>query len=497
MMASCLPPYGRRRFACVVGGTTLVLVALSAAVPAASSGLGAALAVACFVRAVYDLAVDARAPREAAPAPAPATKNPVNDGGGDEEAAVPLPAPPGRLYYLDNVKTILTWIVISHHGTAAYAGSGWNVTIGDYRNAFGAFARAACALNQSYFMCLFFLISGYFTPSSLKRKGRGAFVKDRLRRLALPLNVYAFVLGPCTGGLVSAMKGAKWSYAPDPGPTWFLLWLLIFSLLYAALDDDPNSPYAAGLAGPTWAQLVGWSVPCSAVQAGLVVALPAGFLLMPITFGSLPFDVAFFVAGCLAKQNGWLEDLEKTYGPVRRTLAACAACAASLVGLAYVAFWKLRAVHGLVPPRGDDDFDDDRDSYDRGGMATWQNVVGLCAGVVVLGLFCPLVSVAWLQAGDAYLNVTGRAWRAANGAAYAAYVIHPPFLVAAQYAWLAVLRRLGDRPRWHAGQGDSTTRLASDWRLLAGWAFTLVATHAAVWPAAALLKRAPGLRRIL
>ena len=117
-MASCLPPYGRRRFACVVGGTTLVLVALSAAVPAASSGLGAALAVACFARAVYDLAVDARAPREAAPAPAPATKNPVNDGGGDEEAAVPLPAPPVRLYYLDNVKTILTWIVISHHGMA-------------------------------------------------------------------------------------------------------------------------------------------------------------------------------------------------------------------------------------------------------------------------------------------------------------------------------------------------------------------------------------------
>ena len=47
-------------------------------------------------------------------------------------------------------------------------------------------------INQAYFMGLLFLISGYFSPQSLDRKGPARFVRDRLIRLGIPLVVAVF-----------------------------------------------------------------------------------------------------------------------------------------------------------------------------------------------------------------------------------------------------------------------------------------------------------------
>ena len=48
----------------------------------------------------------------------------------------------------------------------------------------------------SDFMCLFFFISGYFSPSSLERKGRFAFLQDKYRRLGQPFVFFLWVMGP-------------------------------------------------------------------------------------------------------------------------------------------------------------------------------------------------------------------------------------------------------------------------------------------------------------
>ena len=39
------------------------------------------------------------------------------------------------------------------------------------------------AINQSFFMGFFFMISSYFNPGSVDRKGSTAFLVDRLKRL--------------------------------------------------------------------------------------------------------------------------------------------------------------------------------------------------------------------------------------------------------------------------------------------------------------------------
>ena len=92
------------------------------------------------------------------------------------------------------------------------------------------FAHWLQGWDQSYFMALFFFISGYFTPSSLARKGISAFVADKCKRLGMPFLIYVLVLGPALNAFAKrVLFGESFNYSPDPMQTWFLAWLLIFN----------------------------------------------------------------------------------------------------------------------------------------------------------------------------------------------------------------------------------------------------------------------------
>ena len=68
--------------------------------------------------------------------------------------------------------------------TAGQPGN-WVIPIGLYKNSFQVFIVAFTAINQSYFMCLFFFISAYFIPSSVDKRGPTVFLKDRFKRLGI------------------------------------------------------------------------------------------------------------------------------------------------------------------------------------------------------------------------------------------------------------------------------------------------------------------------
>ena len=75
-----------------------------------------------------------------------------------------------RALYLDNLKTALTLIVVLHHTAVCFFGTfgmpGWIMQIGLYKSSFSCFGAWFTFVNQSYFMCLFFFISGHFVPTS-------------------------------------------------------------------------------------------------------------------------------------------------------------------------------------------------------------------------------------------------------------------------------------------------------------------------------------------
>ena len=80
-----------------------------------------------------------------------------------------------------------------------------------------------------YFMSLFFFVSGCFTPGALERKGRAAFLRDRLVRLGVPSLLVLLLTGLFTD-------------RPQFLHLWFVVDLLALNLLYAALAGRRPAP---------------------------------------------------------------------------------------------------------------------------------------------------------------------------------------------------------------------------------------------------------------
>jgi len=164
-----------------------------------------------------------------------------------------------RLVYLDNIKVFLIAYVITVHIAASYGGIGggrWAYIepVSDYStkmalSMFGIFAYA-------FLMSMFIFIAGYFTFPSLQRKGTYHFLKDRLIRLAIPLLIYYFIIGPVVrylSKLASGYKGSLFQFLSETyssgvhgylGVMWFVALILFFSVIYAVfLFVFPNGWY--------------------------------------------------------------------------------------------------------------------------------------------------------------------------------------------------------------------------------------------------------------
>jgi glucans biosynthesis protein C len=88
-----------------------------------------------------------------------------------------------RLLFVDNIRVLLTVLVVLFHLMITYAGTGdWYYMEGREDTITGALGAWFLAVNQAYFMGLFLLISAYLMPGSYDRKGAARFLKDRLIR---------------------------------------------------------------------------------------------------------------------------------------------------------------------------------------------------------------------------------------------------------------------------------------------------------------------------
>ncbi|MGH6910865.1 MAG: acyltransferase family protein, partial [Phenylobacterium sp.] len=148
-------------------------------------------------------------------------------------------------------------------------------------------------------MTTFFLIAGFFAHLTFHKRGARAFIRDRAKRIGLPLLVgwpflFAGIVGVSLWAVLIANGGAlpKGVLHPPPGPPlsfplthlWFLYFLLIF--------------YAATLAGR-------WVVTRLDAQcrvAALADKLTAGLMANPLG----PVLLAAPLAVALAFNRPWL-----------------------------------------------------------------------------------------------------------------------------------------------------------------------------------------------
>src|SRR3954453_2243310 len=136
---------------------------------------------------------------------------------------------------LDRARTFLTLVVLIHHAVIPYTYYGHT----DPKSWIGL--DAVVLATDSFFMAMFFFLSGLFVGPSLGHKSPGVFVRDRLLRLGLPFTIAAFTIIPLAYYAISLRQHpesgfqAFWRKTATPGPRpsgriWFVWVLLAFDL---------------------------------------------------------------------------------------------------------------------------------------------------------------------------------------------------------------------------------------------------------------------------
>jgi len=416
--------------------------------------------------------------------------------------AIAAAARPPRLVYVDNLKTCITAIVILHHVFGAFVGAGsLGLSVGNFKNELQPFLAWLQLLDQSWFMCAFFFLAGLVAPPSLRRKGARSFMIDRLRRLGVPFVLYFWIVSPCLTAFVDlAVVGRPSSYAPSPGPPWFLAWLLIFSALLALVSDGGRvEPGFLECARPSLVVACGVGALLGVLQLVQMAFLPSLFL-MPVSWSSFPFHCTFFFAGVLASRNGWLAEEGPGAQPREQARAEALASGAIVVvhaALAAACFAGayLGLVDGLLTSTNACG-----EVPSRGGLNT-----GSFAAFGYLSIAGGVFAVAALVAGLALFRARcgGRSAAAEflNQHAFACYLVHPVVVVPLTGAFVALVRqRTGSAGAFTSPTGVDFSDCVGDGAagvLLAGFAAVAALSLPLTLAVAVVARKLPLLRDLL
>jgi hypothetical protein len=320
--------------------------------------------------------------------------------------------------YLDALKVALTALVIAHHVGQAYGPTGglWPVSNPEQATILSSFF----AVNASFFMGLFFLISALFVPGSFDRKGSGTFLKDRLVRLGVPIAALVLIVAGLE--LVRAARlGAlnvqdyllsvlQLAYVDlHLAHLWFVNMLLVFVVLYAAWRLISAKWSIGAQPVPGNLAILGYVLALAVVTFIVRIEYPIDrwvpvLGIMPAEIAHLPQYASMFVIGLLAYRGDWLRKMPTRTGMLWLVIGL--GCT-----LAYV-----------VHPFGQ-----------SGGLSlaqlirsTWEAfvAVGLCLGLVVLF--------------REYVSAPGRLVQNAAPNTYGAYLVQLFVIVPLQMALLSV-----------------------------------------------------------
>lgn len=145
---------------------------------------------------------------------------------------------------MDTLRALVVAWVIAGHALLGYSTlGGWVYDqVAEVRFEPGVELALVALLGPTglFLMGTFFLIAGMFTPAALASNGPGEFLRRRLRRLGLPFAVTVLLIWPATVWLAYRASGQSRTYLSlvtgnrllHAGALWFAAVLLIFSVGY-------------------------------------------------------------------------------------------------------------------------------------------------------------------------------------------------------------------------------------------------------------------------
>jgi glucan biosynthesis protein C len=325
-----------------------------------------------------------------------------------------------RLPYLDTLKVLLVVGVITVHTAVTYGFDGtWYLE--SYDKMAGPVVGAltvVIVIGWLFGLGLFFLIAGRLSGPSLDRKGAGRFAGERVIRLGTPVLAYTLLVSPALEYFAyRENEGGRrgfWSFFADqvwhlgPGPTWFLEALLAFSLGYALLRTvrpARREPWRASLQGR---YVAGIALTIAVCSFAAHLAFPIGSEQFHLQLGMFPQYLMLFSLGAAAGRRGWLETL--TPQLQRRCGLAAAITAAAMPAILLAG-----------------DFFQGGAAADRfAGGWHWQ----AAAASLTEGVLATCVSLWAIAHFRCHHNHPRPLARRMAPAAYGAFIVHPPVIVA-------------------------------------------------------------------
>ncbi|MCP4663661.1 MAG: acyltransferase [bacterium] len=148
-----------------------------------------------------------------------------------------------RIYFLDNLRTFMIFLVVLYHSGLVYESSGiaasfWIVDDPSTNDLSGILNL----IMDTFIMSTLFFISGFFTPPSIESKERWVFLKSKFKRLMIPWTIAVLTLIPLYKTIFLYSRNL-----PQEGWTtyfhfsngifsqnwlWFLPVLFLFDMLY-------------------------------------------------------------------------------------------------------------------------------------------------------------------------------------------------------------------------------------------------------------------------
>ncbi|MEJ0024421.1 MAG: acyltransferase [Rhizomicrobium sp.] len=341
------------------------------------------------------------------------------------------------------LRAFVTVLVVVHHSLLAYVGMAPPHRFAGGAMLWRAFpvvdkavwppAGVIVGIDDVFFMSLMFLVSGLFVAASVARKGRAAFLRDRLVRLGLPFLFCAFIVVPAAYYFAYLQSGGApglanyWDawrrigYWPT-GPAWFISLLLAFDVATAVLF----------LVLPSWAARLGrlsatagdhpWRFFAAVLAASAVAYVPLALAFDPVawTYWSIfQFQTArplhyfvYFAVGAGLGAFGVGRSLLAPDGRLARRwwLWLLAALGALALGTAI-----LIAILAA-----------------KGGASPVLLALGDASFVLSCGTLCFALLAIFLR----FVRRANRVMDSLSRNAYGIYIVHYAFVAAAQYALL-------------------------------------------------------------
>lgn len=226
-----------------------------------------------------------------------------------------------RIYFLDNLKLFIVWLMVVFHiamSYMAYVPEWWYVIDGDSALSGTVFVIWA----DVFIMPVMFFVSGYFGLNSLSRQSPGRFWRSKWKRIGLPWIFGAMVIAPYIAYLTFASRGIPMSYGDfyieqfwgpfyQHGHYWYLGFLMcLYLLLFILCNVFPGLKQRCRASHPSALLFGAVFVICAASMAVINSYVPDAIWIHPLYLIVMQptralIYVVYFLLGAYAWRRNW------------------------------------------------------------------------------------------------------------------------------------------------------------------------------------------------